>query len=201
MGFKCKKDTIDYKYNFVEKINLFPAAKSYKVGDTIWLKYVNTSKLLFDNKTSNHIAADSVSLDYRVSFNSRYNAPVNPPGGFCDYITINGVNVGRFLSDNGTGSFFTFGCNSSNNIDFTVGVVPKKTGIYSLDMYGGPGNVLSCPNRRAGFPLSTIEYRFNVVDGNKDIYLSIPPNSRGETPKGSTEGRIDNKQVYIVKVE
>ncbi|MEJ7821733.1 MAG: hypothetical protein WKF85_05385 [Chitinophagaceae bacterium] len=201
MGFQCGKVPIEYKYNFVEKINLFPTSKSYKVGDTIWLQYLNPNKLLFDNRTSNHIAADTVSLDFQISFNSRYNAPVNPSGGFCDYVSSNGVNVGRYLGDLGTGFLFTFGCNSNNNYNFIVGVVPKHRGIYSLDLLGTPRNVSACSNRSSGFPLSTIEYRFNVADGNKDVYLTIPPHSRGESPKGYTESKIDIKQVYVVKVE
>lgn len=201
IGFQCTEDPIEYKYNFVEKINLFPTAKSYKVGDTIWLEYVNINKLLFDNRTSKYIAADTVSIEFQISFNSRYNAPVNPAGGFCDYVTTNGLNVGRYLGDFGTGFLFTFGCNNTNNYNFTLGVIPKHKGIYSLDLLGIPRNVGACSNRGSGFPLSTIEYRFNVVDGNKDIFLSIPPNSRGETTGGYTEGKIDNKQVYIIKVE
>ena len=202
MGFQCEKEyPIEYKYNFVEKINLFPTSKSYKVGDTIWLQYLNPNKILFDDRTSNHIAADTVSVDFQVAFSSRYNTPVNPSGGFCDYVSTNGVNVGRFLGEYGTVFLFKFGCNSNNSYNFTLGVVPKQKGIYSLDLLGVPRNVSGCTNRIIGFPLSTIEYRFNVADGNKDIYLSIPPQSRGESIKGYTESKIDSKQVYIVKVE
>ena len=201
MGTQCDKDYIEYKYNFIEKINLFPAQQSYKVGDTIWVSYTNPTKRLFDNRTSQLIAADTVSIDFQISFNSRYNAPLNLAGGFCDYITANGVNAGRYLGAYGTGMLLTFGCNSTNNYDFTVGVVPKQKGIYSLDLLGVPRNVGACPNRNSGFPPSTIEYRFNVADGNKDIYLTIPPYSRNESTKGYTESKIDNKQVYIVRVE
>jgi hypothetical protein len=201
MATQCNKEYIEYKYNFIEKVDLFPAQKSYQVGDTIWLQYVNPSKRLFDNRTSQNIAVDTVSVQFQVSFNRRYNTPVNPSDGFCDYVTTNGINAGRYLADNGTGFFFTFGCSSNNSYDFKIGVVPNQKGIYSLDLSGNPGYLNPCSNRISGFPPSTIEYRFNVVDGNKDIYLAIPPNSRGESPKGSTESKIDGKQVFVVKVE
>ncbi len=201
MGTQCDKEGIEYKYTFMERINLFPSQKRYRVRDTIWLQYASQNNRLYDNRTSNHVAADTVSVGFQVSFNSRYNATVNPPDGFCDFITSTGVNVGRYLSYYGTGFFFTFGCNSSNNYDFTIGVIPKQKGIYSLDLSGTPWNVTACSNRISPFPFSTIEYRFNVADCNKDVYLSIPPLSRGETPKGSTEGKINSKQVYVVRVE
>jgi len=201
MGTQCHKEEIEYKYNFIEKIDLSPTQKGYKIGDTIWIRYSNPDKRLFDNKSGNYIAADTVSVGFQVSFNSRYNAPVSPSGGFCDYVTANGVNVGRYLGDYGTGLSTTFGCNSNGGLLLTVGIVPKQKGIYSLDLLSAPESVTACANRSSGFPISTIEYRFNVTDGNKDVYLSIPPISRGESEKGYTESKIDSKQVYIVNVE
>jgi len=201
MSTQCRKETIDYTYSFIEKVNLSPALKSYKVGDTIWLQYANPDKKLLDNQTKQKILADTISISFQVSFNRRYNAPVNPTGGFCDFVTISGVKVGRYLSANGTGFSMNFGCGGSNNYDFTVGLVLKEKGIYSLDLGTNPQSISSCSNRISGFPFSTIEYRFDIADGNKDIYLSIPPYSRVESPKGDTERRIDDKQVFIVNVE
>lgn len=201
MGTQCNDDIIDYKYNFLEKIKLFPSKKSYQIGDTIWLQYINPNKELFDNWTKQPIAADTVSVDFQVSFNRRYNGPINPINGFCDYVTATGVNVGRYLGDYGTGFSSTFGCNSTTNYEFTVGMILKEKGIYSVDLGTIPRSVYPCSSRISAFPLSTIEYRLDVADGNKDIYLAIPYNFRGESPKGSTERRIDDKQVYIVNVE
>jgi hypothetical protein len=201
MATQCRKESIEYKYNFVEKVDLFPSQKSYKVGDTIWIKYTNPGKQLFDKKTNQYVAADTMSIVFQISFNCRYNTPVNPADGFCDYISVNAVNPSIYFGDYGTGFLSGFGCNNNNNYDFTVGIVPRQKGIYSLDLFGVPRMVNSCPNRISGFPLSTIEYRFNLADCNKDIYLEIPPYSRVESPKGYTESKIDSKQAYIVKVE
>lgn len=201
MGTQCRKQEIEYKYNFLEKINLYPVQKVYQIGDTIWLQYTNTNKQLYDVHTSNYILSDTVSVDFQISLNSRYNTPLNPSDGFCDFLTVNGLNLGRYLNVYGSGFLNSFGCNNTYNYNFTVGVVLKQKGIYSLDLLGSPRNVIACPNRISSFPLSTIEYRFDVIDCNKDIFLSIPPISRIESTKEGTENKIDNKQVFIVNVE
>ena len=201
MGTQCRKDKIALQYSFLEKIELYPAQKSYRVGDTIWLQSTNSTKMLFDQKTGQEIIADTVGINFGFGFNSRYFvlSPLNPPNGFCDFILVNGVNLNIHLDTYGTGAHFGFGCSPNGNT-FKLGIVPKFNGIYSLDI-GGFGYVGGCSNRISVFPNSTIEYRFNLADCNKDIYLSIPPNSRGESSKGYTEGEIDNKKVFILKVE
>lgn len=200
-GCQCSKDTITYTYNFVEKIDLFPVQKSYKVGDTIWIQYKNPNKTLFDKLSNKNIPADSISISFTASFNYRYSNYSYSTDGFCNYITAAGINVGRTLGSNGTGIFQEFGCGISNSYDFTIGVVLKQTGIFSLGAGGSSPSVRACINRNSGFPFSTTQYLFNVADCNKDIYLTIPPNSRVETAKGYTERGIDNKELFIIKVE
>ncbi len=201
MATQCRKNDIVFEYNFIEKVDLFPAQKSYKVGDTIWIQYVNPTKKLFDQKSSQYISADTLGIGIQIAFNSRYDAPVNPSGGFCDFISGNIVNQSLYLGDYGTSARFGFGCNANNNVDFKIGIIPKEKGVYSLDLGGGQNIVDGCPNKIVNFPFSTIEYRYKNQDCNKDIYLEIPANSRGESPKGYTENRIDQKETYIVKVD
>lgn len=200
-GMRCNKEEVSYQYNFVEKVRIFPTQKTYKQGDTIWLQYTNPNKQLQDERTNQSIAVNGVWLGFQVAFNSRYNTPINPAGGFCDFVTVYGVNAGRYLGEFGTTLSTTFGCNTSNSLDFMVGVVPKQKGIYSLDFLGAPGTVSDCPNQTTSFPLSTIAYRFDVADGNKDVYQTIPIHARSEPSPGYTESKIDAKQVYVVKVE
>jgi hypothetical protein len=199
MGTQCRKEEIEYNYNFTEKINLFPAQKNYYVGDTIWLQYTNRTNQLFDTKTSRLVRVDTVAIGFIIGLNSRYEAPVNPPAGFCDFISANSTGIKPYSY--GTSASFVFGCNSTNDYNFLIGIILKQKGIYSLDLWGAPQSVTACPNRISPFPLSTIAYRFNVADCNKDIFLSIPSASRGESIKGSTENDIDNKEIYIVNVE
>jgi hypothetical protein len=200
MGTQCRKDQIAFKYNFIEKIDLNPAQKSYKVGDTIWLQYTNSNNMLFDKNSRQKILADTVSITIGVSYYSRYlTETITPTSGVCDFILISGVNFNISQGTYGTGGLFGFGC-SAGGKTFKLAIVPRFNGIYSLN-FRSFEYVGGCSNRISSFPNSSMEYRFNVADCNKDIYLSIPPNSRGESIKGYTEGQIDNKQVFILRVE
>jgi hypothetical protein len=185
MSTQCNKESLmPPKYNFIEQLDLFPAQKDYKVGDTIWLQYNNVSKSMYDFSSRQQIPVASISVNFSTALNSKYQAPVNPPDGFCDFISSNGVNINRHLDAHGSSTNQMFGC-SANDIDFKIGIVLKKTGIYSIDLPDNIWGIYGCPNRASKFPYSTIAFKFNVSDCNKDIYLSIPAASRGESPKGS----------------
>ncbi len=116
-------------------------------------------------------------------------------------MTATGGRITGYTGHFGTGAFLEVGCDAPRSYSFKVGVVPKIKGVYSLDLPVVPREVRACPNRRTGFPLSAIEYRFTVADGNKDVYLAIPPQQRGESVRGHTEQQIDNKLVFMLKVE
>ena len=195
MSTQCNKEYTPPTYTFIEKLNLFPAQKVYHTGDTIWLQYNNVGKKLFDYKSGLEIPVDSISIPFMIGFNGRYNHPVSPADGFCDFVSSNGINVGRYLGDFGSSDFQNFGCNTNNNFDFIVGVVLKKTGIYSLDLFGAPRYLSSCSNRVSNYINGTLEYFFNVQDCNKDIYLTIPGAS------GNMKNKIDSKKAFVVKVE
>ena len=93
-----------------------------------------------------------------------------------------------------------FGC-AAAGYGFKVGIIPKLRGVYSLDLPAVSRDLSACPGRRTTFPFSVIDYHFAVTDGNKDVYLAIPANARGESPKGYTERQIDNKLAFVLKVE
>jgi hypothetical protein len=204
MAFQCgvEKEEIDYTYRFAETIDLVPAQKSYLLGDTIWVQYANPQQELFDATTNQNVSAESVSIDFEIFFNARYQAPVNPADGFCDFVTEEGHKIARPSGHYGAGLFQTVGCNNEG-YDLKVGIVPKHTGIYSLELrhIGPPAQVKACANRPAAFPASSIAYTFNLADVNKDVYLGIPPQARGESVNGLSESRVDSKKVYMVKVE
>lgn len=101
----------------------------------------------------------------------------------------------------GNSTFMSFGCNAANNYDFKVGVVLKQKGYYSLGLFDNQRSVVGCPNRTTAFPYSTIAYRFNLSDCNMDIFLSIPKNLRIGYATAYPEREIDNKEVFMLKVE
>jgi hypothetical protein len=140
-------------------------------------------------------------IGIQIGFNSRYDSPVNPSGGFCEFISGNIINQSLSSGYYGTSAQFRFGCNTTNNLDFKIGIIPKEKGIYSIDIRGSQNIVSGCPNKIVNFPFSTIDYRYKNQDCNKDIYLTIPPNSRRESLNGYLGNQIDQKEIYIVKVD
>lgn len=202
MGLQCNKSyDFSYTYNFIEKVNLFPVQKTYKIGDTIWIQYTNPDKKLFDKNTGQMVAVDSVAVSFNIAYQTRFVKTYYPPEGYCDFISASGINTDRTLYDYSSNFNRIALCNADNSLDFKVAVVPKQTGIFSLDLATTGGGVAACANRSTVFPHSSLIYKFNLTDCNKDVYLSIPVNSRGESPAGATESLIDSKQVFVFKVE
>lgn len=197
MSTTCQKDDIAFKYAFLEEIALSPAQRSYKIGDTLWLEYKNPSKQLYDQNTGQRITADTVSLSFWASLSALYEAPSNPPDGFCDFVSDGAVNVGRFFDAKST--FYTqrFGCNAANNYDFRVGIVFKQKGLYTLFLGDRTDAVIPCATRKTTFPFASIEFRFKVADTNKDIYLSAPANYRSTF----FEKFFDKKTCYALRVD
>lgn len=199
MGLQCDKYDYEYQYNFQETVDLFPESKSYKVGDTIWIEYSNPDKKLSDKTSGKQIELDTLSMDFQVTLNALYYTPIdNPPDGYCDFVTPSGLNNGRYLGVYGTSLLTDLGCDN-NDYNIKIGIVLKYKGIYSLHL-PEERSVSQCATRIRTFPLSRLGYRFNVAEGNKDIYLSIPSYARAESTKVYTENRIDSKLVYIVQV-
>lgn len=200
MGLQCDKNDILYKFFFQEKVDLFPERKTYKTGDTIWVEYINPDQKLYDKASGQRIAIDTVSVDFEIGITPWYYNPVtDPPDGFCEFIIPAGIQSSRTLGPYGTSLFAWLGC-GTNSYNIKIGLVLKYKGIYSL---GLPDEryVNRCASRITDFPSSVIGYRFNMTDGNKDIYLSIPSFARGESIKGYTENRIADKQTFFFQVE
>ena len=201
-AFQCGEDHEPAPaYTFKEAVALYPAQKSYHMGDTIWLAYQNASNTLVDQRTNQPIGVDTVSVPFAVTYQSRHSTPVSPAGGFCEFVTATGSRVTGQASQPNPGIFLELGCAPPRGHGFKVGVVLKTKGVYSLDLPAIPRDVRACPTRRRAFPRSAIEYRFAVADGNRDVYLAIPPHQRGESVKGDTERRIEEKLVFMLKVE
>ena len=202
MGFHCHKEDIPPpQYDFVETVSLFPAQKNYHVGDTVWIEYVNTDNKLFDRKTSQKVLADSLSFEFLVSLNARFNTVINPQGGFCYYLTPPGFKSEGTSGVFGTGLYLTTGCGADNSYSFKLGIVFKEKGIFTFDL-GSNRLVSPCLNRKQKFQVSVIGFKFNIADGNKDIYLSIPLVSRGgKSASGVVERDIDEKKTFALIVD
>lgn len=188
------------QFKFAGKITVDPLKKSYNLGDTIWLKYSNPGKTLTDIPTGKIMNSDSLALQFKVSFNSIYAPAVQAP--FCRYIAPGASDQGIISGQSGTGFYGLFGCRPPSESDFTLGVIPEKKGIFGLYLSESLQLVTGCQALSTQFPRSGISYKFDAADGNKDIYLSIPPGTLPEeVPRGALGSWIDEKRVLVIKVE
>jgi hypothetical protein len=197
-SFQCNKDlpaAIKPTYEYAEKLTLTPYRKTYVIGDTIWVQFQTAEKSLFDKLSGNRIPTDTTSL--RVNFTFRRNYP--NPGTVELFIdskvdSVLDVSFAPLYTYYNVLDFKT-ACSSSHYF-FKVAVVPKHTGIYSI---GAQVYLLPCPNK-SPLPYSTLNFTFDLADCNKNVWLSIPPQSRGGE-LGETDVAIDKKEIFVFKVE
>jgi hypothetical protein len=200
MGWQCEKyigDEVKIDHQFSEKLTLTPYKKVYSINDTIWLEFQTANKSLFDKVTNSNVDTDTSFINMIFYYHRRY--PVNGIEEFFSAAQVeNGIDVSfKTLYAWYNVLEFKTGC-SDNRYFFKVSFVPKKTGIYSIEKGIG---FSYCANKvirpHAGFT----EFPFDLADCNKDIYLSIPPASRGTSVPGQLEREIDNKRIFFFKVE
>src|SRR5215213_4843203 len=100
MNFRCDKDYASkpFEQTFEVPVDIYPLKKSYSLTDTIWIETDITGKSLFDTKTNQTILVDTGKIIFGSGFNQFGTYITNPPNGFCDVITANGVNTNRQLS-------------------------------------------------------------------------------------------------------
>ncbi len=194
---KCKRDYIEIqpKYEFVEKLTLTPYKKVYAVNDTIWIQFQAANNLLYDKLSNSRVLMDTSSLLPKFLFHKRYVLGTQPEF-FCE------VKVDSILKPSFSTLYTSYNrlnlktpCN--NPFFFKVGFVLKKTGVFSLE----PGLVVEeCANKiiRSYF---TSKFVFDLLDCNKDIWLSIPEQSRGSTDPNFEPNRINKKEIFVFKVQ
>lgn len=199
MATTCPRDEQEQpKYVFHEKFDLLPAQKAYNLGDTIWVEYDNPNKMFFDTLSGQSVPVDSVRLTLWFRYTNRYNGPDSPATGYSDFIQP-GPSSGIPATYRGYSTFpFHFGCTPTDPYKFRVGFVPKYTGIFSLDI-SSQTYLNDCPSRVKAFPYSEVYYSFNVIDANKDVYLTIPPANRRDSTW--TLRDIDRKKIYVFAVQ
>jgi hypothetical protein len=197
MGFQCNKDLVapEPVHEYAEKLSLSPYKKIYSINDTIWLQFQTTNKALFDKRTGTQIRTDTTYLQAIFHLFRRY-----PAGAAVEFFSevktdsVQDLSFTPLYTYYNTLSFKT-SCSSSRYF-FRAGFILKKTGIYSLE----PNGSLAACAGKYNLPYTTFRFTFDLPDCNKDIWLSIPVQSRGgET--GFTDRRIDEKEIFLFKVE
>ncbi|MHA6248627.1 hypothetical protein ACXYMU_11860 [Pontibacter sp. CAU 1760] len=196
-GFQCEDDyppEPEPANIYKETLSLAPFKKSYALGDTIWIETSLNDKRLFDSKSGQKVLVDSVSLPIELSYSALYQVYNRPAEGFCKVISSNLVEAKTENYERTTFVFASYGCNQSD-YRFRIGIVPLSTGVYSLKI-AEKNYFYNCLKQQQYAERSQILYTFGLNDTNKDIFLAIPPISRG----GLNTEKIDSKEEYIVKV-
>ena len=119
MGTECNRNEISYTYNFLEKVDIVPAQKIYKLGDTIWLKYSNPNKRLYDQNSSKSITVDTIGIPFFIAVGPVLNYPKDSVNTICRFITDNGATV-----MDGYNYQQFYGCNNTNDFTFKIGIIP-----------------------------------------------------------------------------
>jgi hypothetical protein len=197
MNFQCEKGLIapNPTYEFFEKLILTPYKKVYSLNDTITVQFQTNYKQLFDKLSNSLIETDTSQLFVGFHYHKR-NMIGAQSEYFCDIKVDNPIDL-SFSNLQPWYNVITYKTNcSATNYFLKASFIPKKTGIYSLDPFISHKY---CQNKM-DIPFTRTKFIFDLADCNKDIWLSIPPASRGGQ-LGSTDVQIDNKEIFVFKVE
>jgi hypothetical protein len=203
LGFQCHKNDLEpapIQQSFKEKVNLFPAQKTYNVNDTIWLKFTTTNKTLFDAISNQRLSTDSVRFNFGATLLPKYNTP-NNVSSFCKFITTNNVTPYYDTTLLYSRVSFDVGCDGQPFYNIQLGIVLKYPGIYLLNPTGIAKNLNPCANQTNPYPSSELYFTYDLADCNKDVFLSIPPALREEYPAGAIQRNIDEKYSFALRVQ
>lgn len=204
LNFHCGETDVDEKpfdHEFQIPVKIYPLKKSYSLSDTIWIETDVSNKFLFDTKTNQFVNTDTGRIDFAGVFNRFETDVTSPPDGFCDVITVNGVNAERRLGQwSTTGSLSRYGC-SSTDYRCRIGFRPKVKGTYWLALFQDR-LFGSCPNKLQP-PYASLSFKYDSnADLNLDILNSLPDHLfGGKKGKKIYVNEVDAKEVFIARVE
>lgn len=190
---QCRKE-LPVNNTFNEKVHLFPEKKNYSLGDTIWVEYTDVGNKLYDVSTRQVFSADTINISFDVQFQPIDMRLFDSTHSYCDFVSDN--NIRRRGMD---WIELNFGCAGNPSFKFKIGIIPKESGYFKIDIPGYGTITNSC--FFASQWLASFDFSFDFRDGNKDVFQELPYEVRRQTGKGYTEERIDIKKSFILKVE
>jgi hypothetical protein len=199
LNIQCGKDVDPQalKYEFSEKLNLYPLKDSYSVNDTIWIEFSKTNKQLYDVKSNQLISLDTGSISFGMNIKPLYNAPNHPTDGYGDFVVPGVVTVDSFNHDY-FGVFIGTKC-SEPSFHFKIGYVPKYPGYYAIPI--GGYSVTTCDStatRKLWY--AQINYRFDIADNGSAVYQQMPEAMRQQYRSTYLDGS-QSQGVYYFKIE
>lgn len=200
MGLQCDKD--EYfeppKQAFKEKITVTPVQKQYRVGDTIWVRFATSDKSLYDTISQQRLPSEKVRFLFGASLIPIHDTPVDPPGGFGDFILPAGTTTTTPRLSYGQSAYWYLGCDNTVRYDAIIGIKLKHTGIYLLQASSVINEIEQCPGQNNPYPGSYVWFTFDVPDTNKDVYLTLPASKRTDP---AYERILDTKAAYALQVQ
>jgi hypothetical protein len=202
LNFRCGRDRVErvFDQTFEIPVTISPLKKSYALTDTIWVETEVSGKLLYETKTNQVILVDTGALNFGVTY---YGFGLNrkaPEGGFCDVITLNGVNTNRTLTEwTNHGHIENFGC-TSTSYRVRMGFNPNHTGTYSLIL---PQEFFlnSCSNKVVPYKAATY-YKFAAADLNLDVFNNFADlENLPKSKKTYFIDKVNNREMFVFRVE
>ncbi|RIJ33951.1 hypothetical protein D1627_16360 [Pontibacter oryzae] len=185
-----------YQPHFLEEVSIKPFKKDYKVGDTIWLETVIPDKHLFNTITEQDTLVDNIDIPLSVYFFSKYpKHDMRDPADENDFRVINDQNLNV---SKGKGAILTYyGCNKSD-FKIKIGIILGNKGVFTIGLNEGALRLCN-----GNFPEERmwISYRFDVIEGNKEIYLAIPDASKHINDDLEIQRAIDAKTMVAISVK
>ena len=199
MGFQCRKEPVNFSYNFRADADIYPLKKIYSLTDTIWIETDLPNKFLFDTRSNQNVNADTGQISLMINYNEFASVSRNPSNGLCDVITINGVNKDRNLFPGGVQTFITYGCGQPN-YKTRIGFKPNYKGIFRIQFLKDQ-IFQNCSGKIIKY-YATISFRFKSIDLNLDILNSLPEKERdGKEGTQLYTQMINNREMLVFKVE
>jgi hypothetical protein len=181
---------------FMEEVSITPFKKEYKVGDTIWLETLIPDKNLFNLTTERDTLVNDMNIPFSVNFSFKYpKNDIRDPVDENDFRVINDQNLTIIRRQ---GAILTYyGCNESD-FNIKIGFILGNRGVFTIRL--DDSYLRSC-NGNVRDDRMPISYKFDVIEGNKDIYLAIPEASRHINDNLNIQRAIDAKTMVAILVK
>lgn len=170
VALQCEDPAIQFQYHFLENVSLYPKKSSYRIGDTIWIEYVNKERMFFDQLTNRKVFLDTAQFSLSVEFSADYqtNNSSAVKKTYCDFITLPNAKSNFYNAEDFTRTTVTFGCDQ--DVSTKLGIIPKVKGNHRIRFFDQT-YVSACPNRIAPISIAMISYQ--LINIGKEFVVKV----------------------------